>query len=412
VRAEDLHKNPSFCVLPWILLATSPNGSFRLCCNSKDSHGQDREEEVTPFHRLEDGVAAYWNSDYLRKIRIQMLQKERISQCGNCYETEAAGGKSMRQRENDAWKPERFLPRIEASAHEKGLVKESPVYFDLRPGNFCNLKCIMCNPNNSHKRYVEAMEIEEAEGTGRYTREMYFFDGLQKLRVGSDLGNLDPYLSEAEEIYLAGGEPLLMPSVRELLEKILQMGKASQVRVTLNSNLTILPPDLLVTLSRFAEVRFIVSIDGLNEINRYIRFPSSWSAVQKNLASLRAFPFHLRVNTVVQAYNILQLDQILRWFHEESLNFRLILLNHPTALRILHLPKAIKEEALRRLSVVRNLPFTVEQRRDIDLVFRVLNDTENCQKPEFEKFLQFTKVMDRHREQNFFSLVPEFATYA
>ena len=85
----------TFCPLPWIHLATRPNGDVRVCCTANAS-GAGKQDEKTAGLVKKDGIAMnlrdhtieeVWNSEHMRRTRLQMLNGEVPSSCVKCFNT-------------------------------------------------------------------------------------------------------------------------------------------------------------------------------------------------------------------------------------------------------------------------------------------------------------------------------------
>jgi hypothetical protein len=90
-----------------------------------------------------------WNSDYMKTIRLQMLDNKIPASCTKCFKEESSGITSKRQWETVVWKERLDLDSIVANTQADGTLPVSIPYFDLRLGNLCQLKCIMCSPHDS-----------------------------------------------------------------------------------------------------------------------------------------------------------------------------------------------------------------------------------------------------------------------
>ena len=102
----------TFCPLPWIHLATRPNGDVSVCCTANAS-GAGKQDEKTAGLVKKDGIAMnlrdhtieeVWNSEHMRRTRLQMLNGEIPSSCTKCFSEEAKGITSKRQWESAEWK--------------------------------------------------------------------------------------------------------------------------------------------------------------------------------------------------------------------------------------------------------------------------------------------------------------------
>ena len=101
----------SFCVLPWIHLATRPNGDMRICCVANAS-GADTGDYTVGLVKMEDGKPANFgsdlpteafNNDYMKSVRKLMLSGEAPASCKKCYDEEARGISSKRIWETATW---------------------------------------------------------------------------------------------------------------------------------------------------------------------------------------------------------------------------------------------------------------------------------------------------------------------
>ena len=110
-QVKDLTGSPTFCVLPWIHLATRPNGDMRICCVANAS-GADSGDYTVGLVKMEDGEPANFehnlpseafNNDYMKSVRKTMLAGEVPASCLKCYEEEQQGIASKRIWETGTW---------------------------------------------------------------------------------------------------------------------------------------------------------------------------------------------------------------------------------------------------------------------------------------------------------------------
>ena len=116
----------TFCILPWMHLATNASGNLRVCCNSTPGKNFILKEDNTPYKLHKDDLEEAWNSPVYKKIREQMLNGERPEMCTRCFREEDAGLKSARNAWNDKWKKDQDY-KIESPFDIR--------YVDLRLGN-------------------------------------------------------------------------------------------------------------------------------------------------------------------------------------------------------------------------------------------------------------------------------------
>ncbi len=134
-----------FCILPWIHLAVFPDNTTRLCCVANHPVCQGDVPLSMQTHSLEQ----IWNSDHLRHVRRRLAEGHGVADCAHCYHVERAGGRSHRMQMNERWLAE-LGPLAAALVEQSQLhdyeLSDLPIYYQLMPGNLCNLKCRMCSP--------------------------------------------------------------------------------------------------------------------------------------------------------------------------------------------------------------------------------------------------------------------------
>ena len=97
-QIEQVSGSCTFCILPWIHLATRPNGDMRLCCSANAS-GAGKDHTVG-LVKMEDGKPANfgkhtpmeaWNNEYMKSVRTTMLKGEIPASCTKCFQEESDG---------------------------------------------------------------------------------------------------------------------------------------------------------------------------------------------------------------------------------------------------------------------------------------------------------------------------------
>ena len=316
----------TFCPLPWIHLATRPNGDVRVCCTANASGAGITDEKEAGLVK-EDGVAMnlrdhtieeVFNSSHMRRTRLQMIKGEVPVSCRKCFAEEEKGITSKRQWETREWATRLDLQKLVKQTKEDGTVPVNVPYFDLRLGNLCQLKCVMCSPHDSsswikewklqYPKYKDKDLIADQGWDDQYDYTWY--------KKGSFIDSMKHQAFNIQELYFAGGEPLLIPEHYKILEFMVEEGYAKDCNLRYNSNGLELPDKLFKLWEHFKEVRFNFSIDAYGERNDYIRYPSKWADVEKNL---RRLDENTRDNTVinvacaVQLLNAGYIDELAEW---------------------------------------------------------------------------------------------------
>ena len=331
------HPSETFCILPWMHMATNASGNLRVCCNSTPGKNYVTRPNGRPYKISDHDAADYWNSPVLTKIRAQFLAGERPEMCTRCFREEDAGIRSARQSWNSSWYQEQDYSTT-AEPHIK--------YFDIRLGNLCNLKCRMCNPFASNQWIDEWDLVEHALPVEEATRlrKMDWFEGDQTWDT------IFEYAEYIEEIYLTGGEPTLAISQYRLFDRLIEAGLARKIRLKYNTNMTNIPQKMVDYWQHFKRIKINASIDAAGDLNRYIRYPTAWSSVEKNLEIFKQMRdedrCNLQVHITVQVYNVLYLDKLFDYLYDLGItDIYLNILNHPRYLNIRCLPEQLKKQA-------------------------------------------------------------------
>ncbi len=174
--------------------------------------------------------------------------------------------------------------------------------------------------------------------------------------------NFYKQIPNLKEVYFAGGEPLMIREHKKFIEEIIRQGYNYDIILRYNTNGILVDEELIELWKHFKLVKVGVSIDAVGKRNNYIRFPTDWSKVEKNLHMLDNTPDNIQpsIATAVQIFNIKHLPDFIYW--KLSSNFRKVnkqvnndievggglvnmhLLYIPTFLSIQMLPKADKDE--------------------------------------------------------------------
>jgi uncharacterized Fe-S cluster-containing radical SAM superfamily protein len=448
-KVETLSGSNTFCVLPWIHFATRPNGDMRLCCNSNSSGaGTDHEiglvknETGRPANFGRETPMSAWNNDYMRSVRTTMLEGNIPASCKKCFDEESKNVVSKRMWETGTWIEEGIdiEDLIEQTAID-GTVPEQLVYLDLRLGHTCNLKCVMCSPHDSsqwaadHKKVYplfQAKELKEQMAWDRKDFNNYWHENPDFWKeMYAQIPNL-------KQVYFAGGEPLLIKEHKLFLEEIIRQGYADKILVRYNTNGLLIDDEIIELWKKFKKVKVGFSIDAVGDRNYYIRYPSDWDTIERNLHKLDNTPDNIQVSiaTAIQILNIKHLPELAKWKITQNfkkVNFENVtggieagggivnmhLLYIPTFLSIRLLPQSDKEEVRKSFGELANWLHT-NYRQDTDfwknnpygwkrwkavLDFMDAED-HSAQLPAFKEYIT---VMDQQRNTNFKNTFPEIA---
>ena len=375
---EELTKtNKSFCIFPFIELLAN-NGQTTVCCRSN-----------TPITSLLD-IVDFKTDPHYQKIRNNMLSGILMPEhCSQCYDLEKKGILSARIQETVEWANKLNLSNVDDLGN-----LQHPVYYEVRPSNMCNLQCRTCQPDCSN---LIAQEYKKINLITDYNKKHYSnFDFVK--------------LENIKKLYVAGGEPTAMPEFYNFVEKCIQTNQTN-FEFVVNTNGTKLSDKFKNQLTKFPKLQFIVSIDGFDTLNHYIRWPSDWSTVVNNVRYLIDQHHTVSINTTVSIYNISLLYELLEFFDHafpkilvhcqfaESDNDMLTALNFPNRELILEKLICIKE-----LNCYKNDPLL---QSFIDGVIMHYENNFQLNLEKLKLFYKFNDKLDQSRNIKLIDYVPE-----
>ena len=327
----------TFCILPWVHLSTRPDGQMRVCCTANASGVAATSEESTGAHigilKDEEGrpnnlnvsdFVSSWNSTYMKNVRKQMLAGSEPPSCTKCYKEEKAGHNSKRMWETRYWSERVDLDKLIAETTVEGEVPPQLAYIDLRFGTKCQLACIMCSPHDSsgwikewkaiHPTLVNdnVKNVWDWENKGSTNGSSYnwhknnptFWDQFYE------------QVPHMKQLYFAGGESLIIEEHYQILEECIKQGYAKDIEIRYNSNGVEWRDDLFDLWKHFKIVRFHYSVDSINEMNEYIRYPSKWSRTEEVfhiLDTQTSNNVEITIACAVNALNIYYIPDFLKW---------------------------------------------------------------------------------------------------
>ena len=294
----------TFCILPWIHVYANPDGSVLPCCiGEHHKHLGNVQQE---------SVASIWNNTKYKTMRKKMLAGEQCEECTACYKSEENNVKSMRQSKLETFN--RFLPLADKTNSDGSLDELSLKYFDVRWSNICNFKCRSCSSTYSSSWATE-------DNKHGHNKEVFIFaggDNNDKL-----YNQFLPHFANMEEIYFAGGEPLLTDKHYDMLEHLISIGKTN-VELRYNTNLSSLKykgKSVIDLWKQFSNIQIYVSLDSWGDRAEYIREGTEWSVIEENIRLIKKEAPHIdmRMTSVISAFNVYTLPDFLDYLFANKL---------------------------------------------------------------------------------------------
>jgi len=394
----------SFCIMPWNNVSVDPDGSVKPCCISRD---YIKKSDGTKFNLGHDKIEDFYNSPDYIEIRQKMLSGETVPGCSQCTQIESYGKESKRIITN-----RRFADQLNQT---ETTVKSDIEYFDLRFGNLCNLKCRSCIPLNSSQ--LDKQVIEHPELKKFYHNSNYNINDWYETEIFDS--NLFSNLSHIKLLYITGGEPSLIKKNFELLKKLIKEGYSKDISLIINSNLTNDKSDFFDLIVEFKKVSFYASVDGYDSVQEYLRYPSDWSQIDKNIQKLverRADNIELKLAPVIQIVNLGSITDLFEYaekFNRQAdklvVDVFLNVLENPSYLNILHLPNEYKIECWNRIETWVNDKcqyqselFHSQLETLKNICFAVTEHPE-----EIDTFFEFNEMLDKIQRTSLADTIPE-----
>lgn len=374
-----VEENPSFCIFPFVELLVNYDYTT-VCCRS-----------LTPVTKIQEFVDFKSDKNY-SQIRKKMLAGELIPEhCSFCYRQEALGLPSARQQETVEWTNRLGIKNLQQLEDI-----ESPAYYEIRASNKCNLQCRMCQPENSHLIDKEYRKIGLIPVDS--PKPSKYITGFEIIKS-----------KDIRKIYISGGEPTVISEFYDFLDDCITK-KETDYEILVNTNGTNLSQKFKAQLKHFSNFQFVFSIDGLEGLNHYIRWPSDWSDIVSNWKYLVKHGHKITVNTTISIYNAARLYELFEFIdnnfpstivHIQCAEGKLSPFRFPDYSAVLDQLHKIK-----KLSCYKNDSLFSQTVDGLITLFNQSHGTDDLQ-----DFFQFNDLLDRTRCVKLEDFVPELATY-
>jgi len=264
-----LTKSKSFCIYPWIHLHAYPTGETYPCCigDMNYSLGSCRTSTMREI----------WNDEPMREVRTRMLNDQPVPACSRCYEQEEVGFMSGRLSANKHHA--HHINRVHETKPDGTLERFEMTYWDVRFSNLCNLSCRSCGHIFSSSWYKDQAALSGPDW--KKHNKVLNYAG----RFETDAWDqLVEHIDHVEQIYFAGGEPLLMEEHYRILDELVRR-KKFDVRLVYNTNFThtdLKGRSVFEYWKLFRSVSIGASLDDMGPRAEYIRKGTNWAVVEQN----------------------------------------------------------------------------------------------------------------------------------
>lgn len=418
-QKHKLTESETFCMLPWVHMHAFPDGRAYPCCLSEYWHPVGDLRKNT--------MEEVWNQTPYKNMRVNMLNDQPCKECTKCYENERNGAFSMR---NDANRNYGHLINEVEQTHEDGTNPEFKIrYWDVRFSNLCNMKCRSCGPIFSSQWYNDHVKlynnvpkapsylsVEENRYVERNMERIEYTTGNEDDMIAQMLPHV-PYL---EQVYFAGGEPLIMKEHYFMLEKLIEHNK-HDVRIQYNTNFSELrykDKHVFDYWKNFTNVSVGASLDGMGPQAELIRKGTEWAQTEENRRRMIAEVPHVDfyISATVSSMNVLHVLKFHREWTEKGLikakDFNVNICQSPDWYRIDIFPEWFKQQII--YPAYEEHIAWLEPQDDLQRATTGFKSLLNMMKANdasqhWPRFVEETAKLDNIRNENFWKLFPEFS---
>lgn len=371
----------NFCALPFGHTNIGTQGEFEVCCY----HSTPQEYRININNKRID----HWlDSQYLQQVQKSFIDNQRHPGCNACWQREDLNLTSIRQR----------------TAREYqilGVNKNTtyPVNIEIQLGNLCNLKCLMCNENWSSSILAENIKLKINNSQQKDFR--WTDTGIQNLK--------DIISRGVRVLNIRGGEPFYNKDFLKIIESLPEDSCQNTI-LHITTNGTQWNEQWANALKKFRLVRMMFSVDAIDDLYEYIRFPGQWNQTQSNIDKIiQGKNIKPLIHCTVQNLNIGSIGKLIQWCQEKNLYLQFEQLTDPSWLELTNLPKPLKLKAIEHLSNISIHTLSDHLKQQIGSYYAQL--TESLQKSDnlelWNQFQTQITLRDQCRNNSYRQFLPD-----
>jgi DNA repair photolyase len=157
---------------------------------------------------------------------------------------------------------------------------------------------------------------------------------------------------------MTGGEPTLIKKNYDIMQRLIDNGQHEKLTLIINTNMTNTNPKFYALLKQFKKVIIQMSIDAVDDLAYYIRYPTDFKVVDKTIHDLLSLGDNitLRAGPVIQTLNLNKLvdlfeycENINRKYKRPVIDIRPGFVFLPAHNDITYLPKQYKMDCFRKI---------------------------------------------------------------
>jgi sulfatase maturation enzyme AslB (radical SAM superfamily) len=219
-------------------------------------------------------------------------------------------------------------------------------------------------------------------------------------------------------VRVIGGEPTIIPEFWQMFGYLSSKGSLSDKRINLTTNGTNINPKMTEWFSEARRVEIMISLDALEDRNRYIRYPSHWDTIMKNVSQYKELSsknsgITYFIAPTPQILNVDQLTEMCLYFQDRGhpLAFNPDVVS-PKILDYTYFPMEYKELVIEKLNKNLSSVKNINSVTDIQRVIGALQIPKNTDEVllNVKNFVKYNDFMDKFRETDSWrDLIPELS---
>ena len=321
--AKDFLKNKSICTLPWTGFELEPSGTVKNCIISETDLGTINKTNIKDIINGKENI----------ELKQSMLKDQKPHNCSGCYLQEKQT-KDLSSISSRLYYLKELGTKTDLNFYDN-TKNFALKHVDLRWTNSCNQACVYCGPEYSSKWAQELGEKYKSNKQARQEVKDYVFENIAQL----------------ENVYLAGGEPMLMKENFEFLTLLKEKNPDCHIRV--NTNLSTTATGIFELLYSFKHVHWTVSVESIEEEYNYIRHLGNWDDFVKNLDVINKLDHKISFNMLHFILNHKSIHNCVgflkgKGFHDNSFIIGPIA-GSPLYLNTLNLPEPMVDRCVKTL---------------------------------------------------------------
>lgn len=322
----------------------------------------------------------------LDQVRQQMLAGVRPTACNKCWALEDSGITSDRQLKNSMLDYYTNLD-IQVLYQQARDNQASIVSYKIDTSTVCNATCVTCGPHSS-----SSWQRLSKKYSG--TQPVVFNNTKIKKSAVDTVINFE----NAVTINFRGGEPLMSKTNFYILEKLLEHGNVDCFLSFTTNGSIVLDSSQWELISRFKNLNFNFSIDGIKKVFEYMRYPLSWDKLLENIDICKQRNVPISASYTISNINLLYHQTTTQWFKDNNIAYIHNLVYRPTHFRPAALSLDVKEK--------------IKQHTDHPEVLNFLGGHTTSDEQDFVNARTEIQKQDAIKGINIAEYLPEFANLA